>query len=153
MSAGRAISGTELPRPVPAVIAVTWHRERVLLVRRHNPPNAGFWGFPGGKIEPGEPLLRAAERELSEETGVTGVARRVIDAVDVIGDGTPPRHHFLLVAVLVDWRAGTPRAADDVDEAAWFAPSALPEPRVADLERVLAASRDVSSASDPDRRA
>lgn len=126
---------------MPAVIAVVWRQGRVLLVRRHNPPNAFAWGFPGGKLEPGEPVLRAAERELREETGLRGEAVRAFDAVDVIADGDPPAYHFLLVAVLVRAETGEPQAADDVDEAAWFDPAALPEPQVADLDRVIAHAR------------
>jgi ADP-ribose pyrophosphatase YjhB (NUDIX family) len=126
---------------VPAVIAVVWRQGRVLLVRRHNPPNAFAWGFPGGKLEPGEPVLRAAERELREETGLRGEAVRAFDAVDVIADGDPPTYHFLLVAVLVRAETGEPQAADDVDEAGWFDPAALPEPQVADLDRVIAHAR------------
>ena len=129
------------PRPIPAVIAVVWRARRVLLVRRHNPPNAWAWGFPGGKLEPGEPVLRAAERELHEETGLIGTAVRAFDAVDVIAEGAPPAYHYLLVAVLVRADAGAPVAADDVDEAAWFDPDALPTPQVADLARVIARSR------------
>lgn len=130
------------PQPVVAVIAVVWRAGRVLLVRRHRPPNAGRWGFPGGKIESGEPLLRAAERELAEETGLSGTARAVVDAVDVLGDGAPPAYHYVLVAVLVEVPAqGEPTAADDVDEAGWFDPAALPQPSVADLERVIASAR------------
>ena len=135
------MSGAGTPWPVAAVIAVTWYDGRVLLVRRHNPPNAGLWGFPGGKVEPGESLLRAAERELAEETGVQGAARRAIDAVDVIGAGEPPAHHYLLVAVLVDWLSGEPVAADDVDEAGWFDPDVLPADRVANMEPVIASAR------------
>ncbi|MBK1668047.1 hypothetical protein CKO28_08355 [Rhodovibrio sodomensis] len=126
---------------MPAVIAVVWRAGRVLLVRRHNPPNAGRWGFPGGKLELAEPVLRAAERELGEETGLTGTAVRAFDAVDVIAGGDPPACHYLLVAVLVRAPAGDPVAADDVDEAAWCDPDALPAPRVADLARVIARSR------------
>jgi 8-oxo-dGTP diphosphatase len=44
---------------------------RFLLAQR--PPGkvyAGYWEFPGGKIEPGEPAERALARELHEELGI-----------------------------------------------------------------------------------
>lgn len=43
---------------------------RVLVARRRmGAPRGGLWEFPGGKIEPGEPLEAAAIRETLEETG------------------------------------------------------------------------------------
>src|SRR5207253_9676517 len=47
---------------------------RFLLAQR--PPGkvyAGYWEFPGGKLEPGEPPAQALARELHEELGI-GVA-------------------------------------------------------------------------------
>jgi 8-oxo-dGTP diphosphatase len=44
---------------------------RVLLADRPaGKPYAGFWEFPGGKIEPGELVAAALERELHEELGI-----------------------------------------------------------------------------------
>ena len=45
-----------------------------MLVRRANPPRAGTWGMPGGKIDRGETLFQAAARELAEETGLQATA-------------------------------------------------------------------------------
>jgi 8-oxo-dGTP diphosphatase len=106
-------------RPIAAVIAVVIRDGQVLLVRRRNPPDAGRWGFPGGKIEFGETIAGAAVRELLEETGVRGEAHHVftaVDAVDRDGDGRA-REHFILVAVLCRWIAGEPMAGDDALEA------------------------------------
>lgn len=111
-----------LPRPVAAVLAVTLRGEEFLLVRRANPPDQGLWGFPGGKIEPGEGLLAAALRELEEETGVKARAVKAFAALDSI-DPRPKSeggHHYVLVGVLCRWQSGEAVAADDALEARWF---------------------------------
>lgn len=44
---------------------------RFLLARRpEGKPYAGYWEFPGGKVEAGESLLHALSRELHEELGI-----------------------------------------------------------------------------------
>lgn len=108
--------------PRLAALAVVLHQDRVLLVRRRNPPDAGLWGFPGGHVEPGETALAAAARELAEETGVTATPLRYLDNVDVIArdaDGVL-QHHFLLAAVICRYCAGVPQAGDDALEAAFL---------------------------------
>ncbi len=109
-------------RPVAAAIAVLIRGGEVLLVRRANRPDAGIWGFPGGKVEFGESIEQASIRELWEETGVRGEARQVITALDVF-DRDPQGglcQHFILIAVLCRWLSGEPLAGDDALDARWF---------------------------------
>src|ERR1700741_4146159 len=109
-------------RPVPAVIAVVVRDRRFLLVRRANPPDRGRWGFPGGRIEPGETVIAAVRREVREETAVTVepiVPFTTVDVIDRADDGDL-RHHFVLIAVLCRWTAGEGAAADDALETGWF---------------------------------
>lgn len=45
--------------------------DRILLSRRHaDSHQGGLWEFPGGKLEHGESLQQALERELEEELGI-----------------------------------------------------------------------------------
>lgn len=123
--------------PVAAAIAVVVRGDRLLLVRRSHRPDAGRWGFPGGKIEPGETVVAAALRELGEETGVAADPVEVLTAVDVIRRDGDTLHHYVLVAVLCRWRGGEGVPASDAHEAAWFDIAAIAGlPKSPDVERV-----------------
>ncbi len=61
--------------PQVAVGALVFRENRVLLVKRNQPPGKGFWAIPGGRLKLGETLKEAAEREVMEETGVIIRAR------------------------------------------------------------------------------
>ncbi|MEQ5868989.1 NUDIX hydrolase [Sagittula sp. NFXS13] len=110
-------------RPTVAVIAVVVKDQDVLLVRRANPPDAGLWGFPGGKVDLGEEITCAALRELREETGILAKAQQVITALDAFDhDATGAlRYHYVLIAVLCTWVSGQPVANDDALDAKWVA--------------------------------
>jgi 8-oxo-dGTP diphosphatase len=127
-----------LPAPGPrlAVLAVVTRSgadgPQVLLVRRANPPQAGHWGFPGGKVDWGEGVGAAALRELREETGLAGNDPQAFEVVDLV-EGA---HHYLLVAVRLAWAGGVPAAGDDALEARWVPLSDLPRPLCADVAEV-----------------
>ena len=109
-------------RPIVGVLAVVMRGDRVLVVRRANPPMRGRWGFPGGVLELGETIAQGAMRELIEETGVAAESAgplTVIDTIDRDDEGRV-RYHYTLVAVIGHWRSGEGTAGDDADEVAWL---------------------------------
>ena len=61
------------PAPITEVVAAVLTRPggEVMLARRpEGKVYAGYWEFPGGKVEPGESLEAALARELHEELGI-----------------------------------------------------------------------------------
>jgi len=65
---------------VTSVVAVIVDDEdRVLLTKRCIAPFKGLWVMPGGKIDLGEPILKALHREVMEEVGLE------VEVEDLIG--------------------------------------------------------------------
>ena len=100
--------------------------DRVLLVKRRHPPFQGGWALPGGFVEEGETTRAAAGRELEEETGLEAGELRLIGIYD--RPGRDPRGWTVSAAYLGRFAdAGAVAAADDAQEARWFALASLPQ--------------------------
>ena len=114
--------------PVPAVGAVVLHDGAVLLVRRGRAPARGVWAVPGGRVELGETLAEAAEREVREETGVSVRAGEPVWSFDSVIRDEAGRvsFHYVIVDLLADYVSGEPRAQDDALEARWARPEDFP---------------------------
>lgn len=122
--------GAEYPKvPLVAVGAIVVRDSRVLLVRRGQPPSEGLWAIPGGRVELGETLQEAAEREIREETGLTIRARNPIYTFDFIqrDEDGGVRFHYVIVDLLADYVSGAVQPGDDAHEARWVAPGELEE--------------------------
>jgi 8-oxo-dGTP diphosphatase len=106
---------------VEIALAVPIRDRRVLVARRAAGSHlAGYWEFPGGKIEPGEPPEQAARRELEEETGLAAARLEPLVLVDHEYGGRPFRFH----AYLAREPRGEVRIAEPTDWA-WKGPDEL----------------------------
>ncbi len=106
--------------PVIGVGAVVFQKDHVLLVQRKNEPAAGQWAIPGGKLEYGETLKQAAERETFEETGVRIKAGSVVHVFEIFEPV-----HYVIIDLSADFLGGEPTAADDALNARWVSAAEL----------------------------
>jgi 8-oxo-dGTP diphosphatase len=88
--------------PRVGVGAVVLHENRVLLVKRGQPPALGKWSLPGGLVHLGETTREAVVREVAEECGLAITARDVAGVVDrvVRDEAGRIRYHYVLVDYL-----------------------------------------------------
>jgi 8-oxo-dGTP diphosphatase len=114
--------------PFVGVGAVIVRENRVLLIRRGQPPLLGEWSLPGGVLECGETLRDATIREAGEETGLVvevgemlGVYERIIRSEDA-----RVRYHYVLIDFLCQPVAGALKAGSDAAEARWYSREDLP---------------------------
>ena len=111
------------PAPVVAVGLVARDpRGRLLLVRRANPPAAGTWSLPGGRVEGGETLAGAAARELREETGLEARVGGIAGVVERVGEG----YHYVIVDLWAELDETAPVAASDAADVRLVALDELP---------------------------
>lgn len=125
--------------PRPAVGAVVFKDNAVLLVQRANAPARGMWAIPGGSIRLGETLQAAAEREILEETGVVIQAGDPVLVFDAIqrDDREKIQYHYVIVDLAADYVSGEPRADDDATDARWITERELVELNVNPATRRL----------------
>jgi len=104
----------------------------VVLIERKNPPHG--WALPGGFVDYGESIERAAMREAKEETSLDV---RLVEQFYTYSDpGRDPRHHTVST-VFVASANGAPCGADDAKTAGVFGENQLPAPIVFDHSRIL----------------
>ena len=110
--------------PQLAVSAAIFRNDTILLVRRARSPAKGFYSLPGGRVEFGETLHAALNREVDEETALK------IEIVGLAGwrevvPGTSGGGHYLIMSFAARWASGEVVLNDELDDFKWLAPDAI----------------------------
>lgn len=108
--------------PVPTVDCfIQLPDGKVVLIRRKNPPHG--WALPGGFVDEGERLDRAAVREAKEETGLDVT---LTEQFFTYSDPARDQRKHTISTVFLATADREPVGADDAEEARAFLPAELP---------------------------
>ena len=110
----------EMRKRLPAVSVAVIRGDTVLLVKRARQPSQGLYAFPGGKVETGETLEQAVQRELLEETGLRANAYRPLREIHVDGRSDSHPVDYLLTVFGATSAGGEAVASDDAETAAFY---------------------------------
>ncbi len=110
-------------RPAVAVGGVVRRNGSTLLIQRGTAPQKGRWSIPGGRVEAGETLAEAVEREVGEETGLVVRCGAFVGWVERLS----PSDHFVILDFYGHPISSTsePVAASDADDARFVPDEAL----------------------------
>ena len=124
-------------RPLLGVGAIIVYDNRLLLVRRANPPLQGEWSVPGGLVEAGETIKEAVIREVREETGLDVEPVKLVEVFERIlrDKDACVQYHFVLIDYLCRVISGDAMASSDVTDLIWATVDELESYSVAEETR------------------
>ena len=118
--------------PVPTVDIIIELENDIILIERKNPPYG--WAIPGGFVDYGESVEKAALREAKEETSLDV---KLVHLLGVYSDPTrDPRQHTIST-VFVARADGQPVAGDDAKHVHRFNRENLPSVLAFDHKKIL----------------
>lgn len=131
------LHGRKMSAPLFQVIVCAAIRDgagRVLLTRRAPGKKlAGFWEFPGGKLEYGEECEAALHRELREELGIEVAVTKLLHIKPHLYE-----HGAVLILFYLCENPQGKITLSDHDELVWLTPAEL-----AEQENLLPANQEV----------
>ncbi len=102
----------------------------VLLQKR---ADNGWWGLPGGWVDPGESVEQGAVREVWEETGLRVSVKRLVGVYSdpkyftIMRYPNGPTVQFVTTVFECEWQSGALQLSDESTELGFFRTDAMPE--------------------------
>lgn len=114
-------------RPIVGVGVIVWADDRVLLIRRGQPPRQGQWSLPGGAQQLGETVAETARREVREEAGIEIELGPLVAIIDLIerDEAGAVRYHYTLLDYGAEATTTDLVQGDDATDAGWFDPAEI----------------------------
>lgn len=100
-----------MPIDVAVGVLIKPNGDMLLGQRPEGKPYAGYWEFPGGKVEPGETIFAALQREFMEELGITVISATPWCGVEFVYPHAHVRLHYFISR---EW-AGEPQHLENQD--------------------------------------
>ncbi len=125
-----------MPKPTTPLLTVDIiieYKDGIVLIERKNEPYG--WAIPGGFVDEGEPVERAAVREAREETSLDVTLRELLYVY--AKPSRDPRGHTASI-VYIARGSGELKGQDDAKRAEVFLPGSFPEQIVFDHSEILA---------------
>ena len=123
---------SEHRNPIPTVDIIIELPDGIVLIQRKNPPEG--WAIPGGFVDYGESLERAAVREAKEETSLD---IEIVRQFHTYSDPSRDARFHTISTVFIAKAQGTPKAGDDASGAGVFTRDNLPSPICFDHKTIL----------------
>ena len=110
MPDGIRLMTTSNAKPIDVAVGILMKPNGDVLLgqRPEGKPYAGYWEFPGGKVEHGESILAALKREFLEELGLDVVSAQPWCGVEYVYPHAHVRLHFFISR---EWR-GEPQSLE-----------------------------------------
>lgn len=122
-----------------ATAIIPFPEEKILLIKRNTKPFVGYWGLPGGRMDPGETIEQTVVRECKEETGLdVTVVRKVGEYVEK-GVKDDIEYEYYPTCFVVKVVGGEmKRQESEIQEIQPFNFKALPQPLAFEHDKMIA---------------
>ncbi len=125
---------------------------KFLFGKRKNMFGEGFWGVPGGHLDPHETLQGGAKRELQEETGLIADELELVSILNQPNQTNNNHHYIQFVFLAKQYHGEVENKEPDYCEGwEWFGAGQLPEPLFGPHKNFVSAYVNKRMLIDPDQ--